>query len=201
MSSFQRQKPIDHLTSDDVTAMLETMPDTVSGRRNRTLLHLLWKSGLRISEALDLRPVDVETRDGKTTVNVRRGKGNKQRQAFVFNGAADDLFAWLDERAALGATETEPIFCAVHADAVGRPVDRRAIGPMVKRAALSAGIQGKRVHPHSFRHAHAKELFHRGVRLDDIKSQLGHSSLLATQAYLESIGCSESIDRLAAVEW
>src|SRR5436309_1323873 len=77
--------------------------------RNRALIALLWRSGLRVSEALSLRPSDVH--DGR--INVRHGKGRRQRCAVYDALAAGYLSGWVSIRARLGATGHQPLFCTV----------------------------------------------------------------------------------------
>ena len=197
----KRIKPIDLLTTGDVGRMLDAMPETLSGTRNRALVHLLWKSGLRVSEAMALRPVDVEWREGSNArLNVRSGKGGRQRFVVLFNGANRDLREWLELRATLGATDADPIFCGTHADATGDPMARQNVNRIVQTAAARAGIV-KRVHPHAFRHAHATELFYRDAGLPAIQRQLGHTEPMTTQTYLQSLGCDAALDALDAVAW
>src|SRR5512135_2323221 len=98
------------LTSEEVERLIEA----VSGRgatavRNRALIALLWRSGLRISEALALRPSDIDERQG--TVLVRRGKGGKARIAVIDAKALGYLRAWTEVRKQLGVNGRQPLFC------------------------------------------------------------------------------------------
>lgn len=198
----KRAKPIDLLTDGDIGRILDHLPETASGVRNRALLHLMWKAGLRVSEVLALRPCDVAWRDGgNARLNVRNGKGGKQRFVVLFNGANGDLRDWLELRAErFGLADDAPIFCALHADALGKPLARQNVNRILETAANRAGI-AKRVHPHAFRHAHATELYHRGAGIAAIQRQLGHTDPLTTQTYLQSLGCDAALDALDAVAW
>jgi site-specific recombinase XerD len=202
-SAPKKPKPITRLTEDDIALMFSKLPASTSGVRNRALIHLLWKSGLRISEALALRVRDVTWPDGKAkngAVYVRRGKGGKARTSTLYNGANRDVREWLQLRATLGATDDHPIFCAVHADAVGHPMRQQNVDVMLKRLADRAGLVDG-AHAHALRHAHAVELSLRGMPLPVIQNQLGHSSPLVTVRYLRSLGIDESREAAQAFQW
>ena len=198
-------RPIFILKSDDVAALMDAaqhpeLPRTLNAVRNRALVAVLYKSGLRVSEALALTPNDVTERDGVTWLNVRCGKGGKQRTSRLFNGAAKELELWLDMRASRVSDDAAPIFCTTAAQKAGKPLSRIYVANMLKRLATQANIT-KRVHAHGFRHTHATELFHRGTSVAVIQAQLGHSDVATTFNYLASLSCSDAHEQLAAIDW
>jgi integrase/recombinase XerD len=175
---------------------------STTGVRNRALLALLYFSGLRTQEALDLRPADIKLNDdGTATLNVRAGKGGKQRHSTLAAPGVPDLASWLDMRAQrLPAPRRGTIFCT-HASGEqlqpGQPLDSGYVRAALARLVERSGIT-KRVHPHGLRHAHASWLHHRGVPLAAIQHQLGHSSPLTTVRYLASIGAHDAHRHVAA---
>lgn len=205
MATYRRHRPIELLTGDEVAQLLEAaQPSNEAPRlntaRNRAMVAVLYKSGLRLSELLALTPDDVTTDlDGVTWLNVRRGKGGKQRRTRLFNGAVLELQAWLEVRAERVTDPTAPIFCTTARGSAGKPLVQPYVATLLQRLARAAGIT-KRVHPHGFRHSHASELFHRGVPVAVIQAQLGHSDPMTTFNYLQSIGCSDAHRALAAVD-
>jgi len=201
-----RRFPAEPLTADEVRALIAA----VSGKgplgvRNRALIALLWRSGLRITEALNLKPSDVDERGG--TVRVRKGKGSKDRVAVIDSEALGYLRAWLEVRKANGINGRAPIFCSV-ADGSkgagvrqpGKPLHSAYVRALLPKIAERAGIN-KRVHAHGLRHSHATELVQAGIPLHVIAGQLGHASTATTDAYLAKLMPSERIKALRAAGW
>lgn len=171
------------------------------GARNRALVALLWRSGLRVSEALALKPADVDTAAG--TINVRRGKGGKARVAVIDGRALGHVRAWLGVRASLGLNGRQPVFCSVAQGTTrepGRPLDSSYVRRLLPKLGEAAGID-KRVHAHGLRHTHATELVGAGVPLHVIAGQLGHASTATTDAYLGKIAPAERIAAMRAAGW
>jgi site-specific recombinase XerD len=156
-----------------------------TGIRNRALIAVLYRSGLRISEALALRPADIDVNRG--TIRVRNGKGGKARVVGIDDDGLAVLARWTDVRHARGF-RSGPLFCTLQ----GRPVSDRYVRDMLKRVARNAGID-QRVHPHGFRHTHAGELAGENVPMPVIRDQLGHSSVAVTDRYLATIAPAQVI--------
>lgn len=200
--AYNRQKAIDLLDRDDLDALLAACGRSLTGVRNRALLALLFFSGVRTAEALALRPVDVKMNtDGTATLNVRCGKGGKQRVVTLAAPGVADLASWLDVRSQrVTAARTAPLFCT-HASGAqmqpGQALDTGYVRAALARVARRANL-GKRIHAHGFRHAHASYLHHRGVPIAAIQTQLGHSSPLTTVRYLASIGAHDAHAHVAA---
>lgn len=201
-----RRYPAEPLTAEEVRALIAAVPGKGPlGVRNRALIVLLWRSGLRITEALKLKPADVDEREG--TVRVRNGKGGKARVAVIDSEALGYLRAWLEVRRAHGINGRAPVFCSV-ADGSkgagvrqpGRPLHSAYVRALLPKIAERAGIE-KRVHAHGLRHSHATELVAAGVPLHIIAGQLGHASTATTDAYLAKLMPSERIRALRAAGW
>jgi site-specific recombinase XerD len=187
--------PVEILTATEVRAMMDACSRrSAIGTRNRALLGLLYRSGLRVSEALALSPKDCDATAG--TLRVLHGKGNKARTAAMDPGAFDVLQGWLDRRQAHGLNGRHPLFSSLK----GKPLATCYVRALVKRLAEQAGID-KRVHPHAFRHTHAAELAREGVPLNVIQVQLGHSSAATTARYLAHIAPQTLIETVRARTW
>jgi integrase/recombinase XerC len=167
------------LTAPQLAELLEAMPATPVGRRDRAALELLYGAGLRAAElvGLDLDDVDLSRR----LVRVR-GKGGKERVVPFGRVAQQALRAYLPERgawrAAAGSFDDEPLFVNQRG---GRLTDRslrRILDAAVRHVALL-----HRVHPHTLRHAFATHLLEAGMDLRAIQELLGHASLATTQRY------------------
>jgi integrase len=190
--------PAEPLTRDEVERLLAAIhgngPLAV---RNRALIAVLWRSGLRVSEALALRPSDVHA----GTINVRNGKGSKQRTATYDRDAVGYLSAWEAVRAGLGLNGRQPLFCSVASGVTrraGARVNPSYVRQLLPKLAERAGID-KRVHAHGLRHTHASELAHERLRLPAIAAQLGHASTATTDAYLRKITAADLQDDMAAI--
>src|SRR5690242_16872334 len=150
---------------------------SVTGIRNRALLTLLYRSGLRISEALALKPSDVNL--GEHTIRVLHGKGNKATTRGFHPSATDALARWADTRKHAGL-RGGPLFCTLD----GRPLYAQYVRTLLGRLAAASGID-KRVHPHGLRHTFAVELERAGTPVTVISKLLGPSSMPVTSRYLD----------------
>jgi integrase/recombinase XerD len=109
---------------------------------------VLFRSGLRISEALALYPKDLDLAGG--SLRILHGKGDKARTAPLPSDAAEAVDRWLDCRKRLRLTGRHPLFCTLK----GEPLWDSYVRTLCKRLAAKAGIE-KRVHPHGLRHGWA----------------------------------------------
>jgi site-specific recombinase XerD len=157
-----------------------------TGIRNRALLAVLFRSGLRISEALALFSKDLDP--AGRSLRVLRGKGNKARTAPLPTDAADAVERWLDCRKRLGLTGRHPLFCTLR----GEPLWDSYVRTLCKRLAAKAGVD-KRVHPHGFRHGWALGQVEGGTSLPVIQLLLGHSSLSTTATYVSHIAPANAV--------
>ena len=160
--------PAEVLTPSEVTSILaQCSRRAPSGIRNRALLTLLYRAGLRISEALALRPADVDLE--KRTIRVLHGKGNKATTRGFHPSATDALARWIDTRKARGIRRGAPLFCTLQ----GGAMDAEYVRQVLHRLGDRAGVE-KRVHPHGLRHTFAFELEDAGTPLVTISKLLGH---------------------------
>ena len=183
--------PPESLTRDEIRRLLEAndrRPRKLVRARDRALFILLWRTGLRIAEALALRVKDVDFEEH--AINVLRGKGQKRRTVGLDATAATALRDWLAVRKApMGA----PIFCTNR----GREVEPQQIRNALHRLGQEAQID-KRIHPHMFRHTFAVEAAREGMSAAYIQRQLGHSSLGTTTRYLSTLAPTDVIDAIVA---
>lgn len=147
-----RRYPADPPTTEEIIALLRACPDTPTGRRTRALIVVLWRSGLRISEALALEERDLDPDAGSIT--VRRGKGGKRRVVGMDPWAWTQLSPWLEERLEY---PRGPLFCVIAGPTAGRHLSASAVRATLRQLANGCGIR-RRIAPHQFRHFHAVEL-------------------------------------------
>jgi hypothetical protein len=184
--------PPEVFTEDEVRALIGACSKRgVTGHRNRALLAILWRTGVRISEALELRPHDVDFKNG--TVRVRLGKGLKPRTTVLSDLDALPLVErWLEERGKLQTVgEGAPLLCTLK----GTQTDPSYARHLLPRLAKRAGLE-RRVHPHGLRHTHAADLALAGVAVLAIQQQLGHHSLTTTANYLRKVGVQLDLARM-----
>jgi site-specific recombinase XerD len=189
MSTKGRTFPPEPLTPGEVAAILgKCSLRAPTGIRNRALLTLLYRSGLRISEALALRPADISLE--QHTARVLHGKGDRATVR-GFHASADDALArWLEHRKGLGL-RNGPLFCTLD----GGQLSDRYVRDLLKRLAAKAGIE-KRVHPHGLRHTFADELRRSGLDVVTISKLLGHSSIAVTSRYLDHLTNGQAVSAL-----
>jgi site-specific recombinase XerD len=180
--------PADPPTVEEIVAVMSATGNGVDGARLRALIVVLWRAGLRISEALDLAETDLDRSRG--AVVVRAGKGGRRREVGMDRWAWGQLTSYLEIRAAL---PVGALFCVIHGPTAGRRWEASAARKQLRRTAEMAGVR-RRFAPHQLRHAHAVELAHEGVPLVVIQRQLGHCNLGVTSIYLQGIDSSEIIE-------
>jgi site-specific recombinase XerD len=162
-----------------------------TGIRNRALITLLYRSGLRINEALALRPSDVDL-DAHTIRLLATKSGKPQTRGY--HPAADDALArWMDARRRLGLRNGR-LFCTLD----GGPLRDNYVRTMLPRLAARAGID-KRVHAHGLRHTFAVELEAAGTPVTTISKLLGHSSVAVTARYLDHLTNRQAVVALQSV--
>ena len=165
----QRKLPL-ILSREEVKALLEA-PGKL---RDRAVLAVLYGSGLRVAEATQLKPRDIDA--CRNVLWVRQGKGRRDRQTLLPAKLLELLRRyWRAQRPG------EWLFPAT---APHRPIPPKTIYLACRHAAQTAGIN-KPVHPHSLRHAFATHLLEAGTNLRTIQILLGHANLETTARYLQ----------------
>jgi site-specific recombinase XerD len=181
--------PTEILTGDEVRTLLYTPSSRApTGLRNRALIAVMYGAGVRLAEALALRPSDVDL--DAASIRVLHGKGDKARTVGIDDGALLHVVRWIETRKALGI-KGKVLLCTLD----GGVLSPRYVRAMLARAAAKAGID-KRVHPHGLRHTHAAELESSGFTVSEIQQQLGHTNLNTTAVYLNHISPSARIAKI-----
>lgn len=177
------RKQVTFLHYDEILRMIDQIPtDSESGLRDRAIIELLFSSGLRVSELVNLNRDHINLSRREFMV---RGKGQKDRPVFISKKAAEHVEAYLRAR-----TDNLPALFLSYskanqsADTSGnfRRLGARSIQRMVGQYARLAGIT-KHVSPHTMRHSFATDLLMNGADLRSVQSMLGHSNISTTQVY------------------
>ena len=177
------RKQVTFLHYDEVSSLLSQIDlDTERGLRDRAIIELLFSSGLRVSELVNLNRDHINLNRKEFMV---RGKGQKDRPVFVSKGAAERVSNYLASR----HDSLVPLFISYsrftgQTDTSGdyRRLQSRSIQRMVSHYAKMAGIT-KHVSPHTLRHSFATDLLMNGADLRSVQAMLGHSNISTTQVY------------------
>ncbi len=146
--------------------------------RNRTIIELMYASGLRVSETADLKLADIDFESGMLRIT---GKGSKERVV----PTASKVLALIRRYISVSRSELTarvPLSPYLFVSRNGRRLNRERIWAIIKEAALNAGID-KDIHPHTLRHSFATHLLENGADLRAIQEMLGHSDISTTELY------------------
>lgn len=176
------RKQVTFLHYDEIERLVNQIDITTEvGLRDRAIIELLFSSGLRVSELINLNRDHVNTKRREFMV---RGKGQKDRPIFISESAADWVTQYLDKR----DDNLPPLFLnySRHNEPTTsgdfRRLTARSVQRIVTRYARLAGIT-KHVSPHTMRHSFATDLLMNGADLRSVQSMLGHSNISTTQVY------------------
>lgn len=168
----------DTLNIDEVLKLLKT-PNVreKQGIRDRAVLELLYATGMRVSELVNLRLSDLNLDVGFVKCI---GKGQKERIIPVGKFAMDWLNKYFDKTRPIFSKnkQNEKLFITRY----GRNISRQTIWKLIKKYASVARIK-KRLSPHTLRHSFASHLLERGADLRIVQEMLGHSNIATTQIY------------------
>lgn len=166
------------LTYEEVESLLQA-PDTTTtgGKRDATLLEVMYATGLRASELVGLRLADVDLTGGSVKA---RGKGGKERFIPLGELAVLQLEDYLasSRPQLLKQRQTSDLFL----NRSGRAMSRQSVWKIVKKYVLWAGID-KPISPHTLRHSFATHLLEGGADLRSLQQLLGHADIATTQIY------------------
>ena len=155
----------DYLEKEQVDEILNAAK--TCNHRDYLLLRFMWRTGVRVSEVINVTPKDIEYKNG--VVNIRKAKGGRQRRVPLDQ---DTLKMLSDYVLALNIPEDAPVF----------PIQRNRVFSIVKKY---GNMRGVNIHPHTLRHSFAINMVRGGTDLRRVQLMLGHTSLSITQVYLQ----------------
>lgn len=167
------------ITVDQVRALLQQTEkgDTLESKRDRAMIHLLYATGMRVSEMMALNTDNVDTVEGFVRCF---GKGSKERIIPVHQVAAEAIKNYLEEarpRLVTGGKEK-----ALFVNVRGTRLTRQGFWQILKSYAKKAGL-GTRISPHTLRHSFATHMLGGGADLRSVQELLGHANIATTQIY------------------
>lgn len=170
------------LTEAQVEALLQAPDVSVAlGVRDRTMLELMYASGLRVSELVTLKTLHLSLNDHVLKI---LGKGNKERLVPFGEVAGQWLRQYMGGARAelLAGRQTDDLFVTVRGSRAGEAMSRVMFWMVVKKYALAAGIRSP-MSPHTLRHAFATHLLNHGADLRSVQMLLGHADISTTTIY------------------
>lgn len=176
------RRQVTFLRYDEVERLLDNInTNTEAGLRDRAVIELLFSSGLRVSELVNLNKDHVNTTRREFMV---RGKGQKDRPVFISESASVNVNNYLKSR----NDNLPPLFISYSNNNETtmsgdyRRLGARSVQRIINKYAKLAGIT-KHVSPHTMRHSFATDLLMNGADLRSVQAMLGHSSITTTQIY------------------
>lgn len=177
LSPAQFERPeIQYLEDDEITRLIQAIEP--EQHRDRALLLILYNTGARVQEIVDIDLGDLRLEP--VPVVVLKGKGGKQRTCPLWPRTVDAIQTWLTERGTVGK--------ALFLNTQGRRLSRSGVAHILQRLTARACIRPQhafRVSPHVIRHTTAMHLLQSGVDITTIAAWLGHSQLNTTHGYVE----------------
>jgi site-specific recombinase XerD len=179
-----KEAPIEYLERAEIEALLNSIDrSTVAGRRDYVLFALMFNTGARVQEVLDLRRRDVRV-DAPSQVRLH-GKGSKVRLCPIWPATARLLRDLMQE---IRSVEPDPAEAFLFTNARGQQMTRFGVRYLLRKHVAAASLaestlREKRIHPHSIRHSTAVALLKAGVDFATISQWLGHASLNTTMRY------------------
>ena len=161
------------LTPEDVEKLLSFNPKSLSDIRDKAFIELLYSSGLRVSEAVN---VDISSFESDFSFVKVLGKGQKERMLPVGKFAKDAILAWLESRSTMGSASK-----ALFLNKFGQRISIRAMQERIYKVSIMQGLSP--VSPHMLRHSFATHMLESSGDLRSIQEMLGHTSLSTTQIY------------------
>ncbi len=172
-----------YLERDEMAALL-ARPDreTLLGQRNHLMLAMMYNTGCRVQELVQIRPCDISI-EGHHHVRLM-GKGNKERLCPLWPQTVQLIKDWMDRRHLLPQADAH-LFINQRGQPLTRSGVRRMLIGYCRGQQQTAAITTKPIHPHTLRHTTAVHLLQAGVELNMIREILGHVSIDTTNRYAE----------------
>jgi integrase/recombinase XerD len=186
------KKVLEGFTVEEVQKMIDafTYKDYLE-TRNKAIIAMLSDTGLRAMELRGLKNENVK----ETTILVN-GKGNKQRIVFISPALKRILIRYerIKKQNFKNRETTDHYFLSY----TGTGISHVALDNVIKEAGRRAGIKGKRVSPHTFRHFYAVQCLAQGIDVYSLSRLLGHAEISVTQRYLHSMNDEQLLDKAVA---
>jgi len=167
------------LTEDQQEDLLESFNTRyITPKRNKLLVKLMLNAGLRLAESLDLQWSHIDAE--RNIVDVRAGKGDKDRRLFLSSSFCSELALWRNKQKEWLEIETTPKY--VFTTKNNTRINPRYVRAMMTRQCEKAGLDPS-YHPHTLRHTFATDLYKQTKNIRMVQKALGHSDISTTMVY------------------
>ncbi len=163
------------ISHDKLNEIFTSFNDSDLDIRNRLVIELLYATGLRVGELVNIKIKDIDF--GAQSIKVL-GKGSKERYVFYNNTTKEVLKKYLVVRKKLQKKENDYLLL----NDKGTPIKEASVRKIIQTTLMKCGIKSK-ITPHTFRHTFATDLLNQGLDLVNVKELLGHASLNTTSIY------------------
>lgn len=153
---------------------IKTLIDSIKNIKHRTIVMLLYSTGMRLSEIASLKITDIDSKN--MHIKVVQGKGAKDRYTILSEQVLQELRAYY--------IMYKPLIYLFNGSGKGRPISHRSIQHLVQKALAQVGLNSKNYTVHTIRHSFATHLVDHGTDLHTVKELLGHSTLQTTMRYM-----------------
>ena len=153
---------------------IKSLIDSIRNIKHRTVVMLLYSTGMRLSEIASLKITDIDSKNMR--IKVVQGKGAKDRYTILSQQVLEELRAYY--------IIYKPVMYLFNGAGKGRPISHRNIQHLVQKALAQAGLDSKNYTVHTLRHSFATHLVDNGTDLHTVKELLGHSNLQTTLRYM-----------------
>jgi site-specific recombinase XerD len=153
---------------------IKTLIDSIKNIKHRTVVMLLYSTGMRLSEVAALKITDIDSKNMR--IKVVQGKGAKDRYTILSEQVLQELRAYY--------IVYKPVIYLFNGSRKGCPISHRSIQHLVQHALAQAGLNSKNYTVHTIRHSFATHLVDHGTDLYTVKELLGHSNLQTTMRYM-----------------
>lgn len=175
------RRQLEYLTIEEVEKLLEAPDDSIKGLRDRAMLEVLYATGIRVSEIIELKMKDVNLRMGFITCNGEHGRARIVPMGVMARKALDAYI--LNSRNALLKDKDDGPESVVFVNYMGEPFSRQGFWKVLKQYGKMVDLEDK-ITPHVLRTSFAVHMVQNGADLKSLQELMGHEDIMATQIYL-----------------
>ena len=184
-------------TDEQVEQLMQASGGGALGARFRCIIAVMWMCGLRIGEALDLKPSDIDWSENK--IRIRNGKGGNDDWTVMPNAFRPYYDGWMAHRKKVDLPKASPLFCVL-SKSVGKRIYPQYIWNRMKQLGKKLFGEDEPCHPHMLRRTCATRRLRKGYDLTSVASFLRHKTTASTHHYLV-IANKEDLAKKAADDW
>lgn len=175
------RKELEYLTIEEVEKLLEAPDDSIKGLRDRAMLEVLYATGIRVSEIIELKMQDVNLRMGFITCSGEHGRARIVPMGVMARKALDEYI--LSSRKALLKEKEDGSDTPLFLNYMGEPFSRQGFWKVLKQYGRMVDLEEK-ITPHILRTSFAVHMVQNGADLKSLQELMGHEDIMATQIYL-----------------